>query len=153
MDIRHGPVIPRPPAPANHAVLVAWSIGLCLIGMLLPARHLAAAPASGLPAIPGMPTTPLPGVHNSPVRVPVIPGSSPANPSPAAGSNAAPKMASQEQAKQLFLKGTVTGEELKEELEAVKTAAANARSQNALAAIVGQASAQLASNQTHNFFT
>jgi hypothetical protein len=152
MDIRHGRVSRGAAAAANPAARFAWWMGLCLVGMLLPAWHPAAASASGLPAIPGLPTAPLPGIPNPPIPVPATPGSSAANPNPAAAATA-PKIANQERAKQLFLKGTVTGEDLKEELEAVKTAAANAKSQNALAALVGQASAQMASGQTHNFFT
>ncbi len=65
----------------------------------------------------------------------------------------APNLATQEQARRLFVKGTVTGEDLKQELEAVKAAAADARSQTALASVLGQASAQLAGEKTHNFLT
>jgi|GEM_PF-5439299 len=73
----------------------------------------------------------------------------------AAGINNAPatNLANQDQARQLFLKGTVTGEDLKDELLVVKAAAANPANEAALAAIIGPASAQLAGETAHNFFT
>jgi len=73
--------------------------------------------------------------------------------SASANSPNAPPVATPEQAQKLFLKGTVTGEDLKLELEAVKAAAANAQAEAALAAVIGPASTQMASQTTHSFFT
>jgi hypothetical protein len=106
-----------------------------------------------IPSIPGS-TGPIPPIPGSTGPIPPIPGSTGANaPAVSHGPASAPKLASQEQARQLFLKGTVTGEDLKEELEAVKGAAANPKARSELAAVVGQASAQIASAKTHNFLT
>ena len=117
-------------------------------------------PAPPIPAIPGLPSW---------VKPPAIPGQAPqqvpaTSAKPATGRNAppasvaasnpdAPQLATQQQAQQLFLKGTVSGEDLKRELQAVKTAAANAKAQAALAAVIGPASTQFAGQATHNFFT
>jgi hypothetical protein len=54
----------------------------------------------------------------------------------------APSMRTADSARALFLKGSVTGEDLKQELEAVKTAGADAKSRNALAAMVSSATSE-----------
>jgi hypothetical protein len=75
-------------------------------------------------------------------------------PAPAAANNAtSPLLPTQDQAQQLFAKGTVNGEDLKQELLVIKAAAANPAAQSALAAIIGPASTQMASGTTHSFFT
>jgi len=61
-------------------------------------------------------------------------------------------LATQAQAQQLFVQGSITGEDLKQELLAVRAAAAN-HNEAALAGIIGPATAQLAAETTHNFFT
>jgi hypothetical protein len=116
-------------------------------------------PAPPIPAIPGVPSW---------VKPPAIPGQAPQIPAtpakPASGRNAAPasaapsnpdapKLATPEQAQQLFLKGTVTGEDLKRELQAVKAAATNAKAEAALTTVIGPASTQFAGQATHNFFS
>jgi hypothetical protein len=160
MDIPQRRITPKRPVLANIAVFVACAVGMCLMSAVLGRQQNAAASTRGLT------TDNTPNPIPAWLKPPPLPGQTPQIPAPpvksAPGSTGAPapinsptgpKMATQEQARQLFQKGTVTGEDLKRELEAVKTAAANARSQNALAAVVGQASAQLASEKTHNFFT
>jgi hypothetical protein len=77
----------------------------------------------------------------------------PTPPAPPASGTNPPTGSTPSQAQKLFLKGTVTGEDLKLELLAVKAAAVNAQAKTALAGVIGPASTQLASQTTHNFFT
>jgi hypothetical protein len=60
-------------------------------------------------------------------------------------------LANPQQVQQLFLQGSVSGEDLKQALLAVKAAAGN-HDEAALAAIIGPASAQMAAASTHGFF-
>src|SRR5882762_2921788 len=124
------PVSSQQRATASEAVLLADNTPNPLQQMINRANP---TQAPAIPPIPGLTGTDAPAASNH--------------------SASAPKLASQEQARQLFLKGTVTGEDLKEELEAVKGAATNPKARSELAAVVGQASAQIASAKTHNFLT
>jgi hypothetical protein len=152
---------------ARVAVAMAAALSACLMTALVSSQQRATATGAALLADntpnplqqlinKANPTQapPIPPIPGSTSPTPSIPGLAGAN-APAASNHpaAAPKLASQEQARQLFLKGTVTGEDLKEELEAVKGAAANPKARDELAAIVGQASAQIAAAKTHNFLT
>jgi hypothetical protein len=152
---------------AGVAVATAAALSACLMTAVASSQQSAAASGAVLladntpnpfqqlinKANPAQ-TPPIPSMPGSTGPIPPIPGSTGANaPAVSNGPASAPKLASQEQARQLFLKGTVTGEDLKEELEAVKGAAANPKARSELAAVVGQASAQIASAKTHNFLT
>jgi hypothetical protein len=157
MDIRHLRVLGRRWILSRIAVPLAAAVGTCLMTALVSSGQHATAAGSVLLAdntpnpfqqffskvnstlTPQNPPTPRPAGANARAAA-----SSPA---------AAPKMASQEQVRQLFLQGTVTGEDLKEELKAVKGAVTNASTQSALAEMVGQASAQIAGAKAHNFLT
>src|SRR3979490_2664415 len=154
MDIRHlrvsgGRILSRIVVPLAAAVFT------CLMTALVSSH----ATASGSVLLADNTPNPFQQLFTklSPTQTPQSPPiarSAGANARAATASPAtAPKMASQEQVRQLFLKGTVTGEDLKEELKAVKGAAGNAGTQSALAEMVGQASAQIAGAKTRNFLT
>jgi hypothetical protein len=117
--------------------------------------------ADNPPTPPAPPIPPIPSIPGLPpwAKPPATAGK------PAAGSTGAPALggaargtnpptgSTPSQAQKLFLKGTVTGEDLKLELLAVKAAAVNDQAKAALAGVIGPASTQLASQTTHNFFT
>src|ERR1700730_49838 len=155
MDIRHLRVSGRRRILSRIVVPLAAAVSTCLMTALVSSGQDATAdtPNPFQQLINKVSSTQTP-------QNPPIPRSAGANANASANARAAAlspaaavKMASQEQVRQLFLKGTVTGEDLKEELKAVKGAVRNASTQSALAEMVGQASAQIAGAKTHNFLT
>jgi hypothetical protein len=167
MDIQHMRVSGRRRILSRIVVLLAAAVSMWLLTALVSSQQHAMASGSGLLA--DNTPNPFQRLLNkvNPTQTPqnqTPQDQSPQNPptprptgtnarAPNNSTAAALKMASQEQVRQLFLKGTVTGEDLKEELKAVKGAAGNASTQGALAEMIGQASAQIAGAKAHSFLT